>query len=275
MARWGFVSLTMATMLLLLWLHQAGSMSLGGLRDAVAFLVLGEVCLVTLVAINLSATAVSKEREDGSLDTMLTTPIQPGPYLSGKHRGLVRFLLPMMAVPLASLVLVMLYTFFQGFGTPVSSSISLASGQSLEVSLIQWQAVACFVIMFVPYMAFCVMIGLMWSIRSQGTIGSVVAGVLIVGILVTILSLCMSPIMGSSPIFGPLVASLSPANLILSGLDPTRWLSNSMQDPGRAFILMLVGGVISAGAYSLGAVLLHRQMSRTFMMTVRQLAGRK
>ena len=272
-ARWGFVAATILATIMILWLHASGSMTLANLRESIGFLVLGEVCLVTLVAINLSATAVSKEREDGSLDIILTTPIQPGPYLAGKHRGVIRFLLPIMCVPIASLVLVMLYTFMHGFGTPVDSTMTLASGVTIDIPLIQWQAVVAFALVFVPFTAFCVMIGLMWSIRSRGSIGSVITGILIIGGLIVTLSLCAVPVMNSSGIFAPMAATISPANIILTGLKPSEWLPNALGENTISFTWLLVGGTLTAGCYATGAVLLHRQMTRTFMMTVRQLAG--
>jgi ABC-type transport system involved in multi-copper enzyme maturation permease subunit len=272
-ARWSFVAMTMLATIVILWLHHAGSMTLAGLRDSIGFLVLGEVCLVTLIAINLSATAVSKEREDGSLDIILTTPIQPGAYLAGKHRGVVRFLLPMICVPVASLVLVMLYTFMHGLGTPVTSTVTLAGGTTVDVPLIQWQAVAAFSIVFVPFTAFCVMIGLMWSIRSRGSIGSVITGILIIGGLIVTLSLCAIPPMNSSGIFSPMAAAVSPVNIVLTALKPNEWLPNALGENNISLIWLLVGGIMVAGCYATGAVLLHRQMTRTFMMTVRQLAG--
>jgi ABC-type Na+ efflux pump permease subunit len=265
--------MTMLATIVILWLHHAGSMTLAGLRDSIGFLVLGEVCLVTLIAINLSATAVSKEREDGSLDIILTTPIQPGAYLAGKHRGVVRFLLPMICVPVASLVLVMLYTFMHGLGTPVTSTVTLAGGTTVDVPLIQWQAVAAFSIVFVPFTAFCVMIGLMWSIRSRGSIGSVITGILIIGGLIVTLSLCAIPPMNSSGIFSPMAAAVSPVNIVLTALKPNEWLPNALGENNISLIWLLVGGIMVAGCYATGAVLLHRQMTRTFMMTVRQLAG--
>jgi ABC-type Na+ efflux pump permease subunit len=258
---------------MMLWLHASGSMTLASLRESIGFLILGEICLVTLVAINVSATAVSKEREDGSLDIILTTPIQPGPYLAGKHRGVVRFLLPMMCVPIASLVLVMLYTFMHGFGAPVNTTMTLTNGAVVDIPLIQWQAVTAFALVFVPFTAFCVMIGLMWSIRSRGSIGSVITGIMIIGGLIVTLSLCSIPLMNSSGIFAPMAATISPVNIILTGLTPNEWLPNALGERGISFIWLLVGGTLAAGCYATGAVLLHRQMTRTFMMTVRQLAG--
>ena len=51
--------------------------------------------------------AVVMKRE--TLDLILTTPIQPGPYIAGKMRGLVLYLLPMIIVPVVTLGLLAVY----------------------------------------------------------------------------------------------------------------------------------------------------------------------
>jgi len=120
------------------------------------------------------------------------------------------------------------------------------------------------------------MIGLLWSIRSRGTIGSIVAAVLIIGTLTGLVSFCAVPVMNSTNIVGPLIAAASPVNLVMAGLDPTGWLPDALRsggDLGSMGLLMIGSGIVTAGAYTTLAVILHRHMSRTFMMTVRQLAG--
>ena len=47
-----------------------------------------EVAVITLVALYMSAGCVSREREDGTLDLLLTTPTTPKQYIWGKLRGM-------------------------------------------------------------------------------------------------------------------------------------------------------------------------------------------
>ena len=77
-------------------------------RGLTALLVV-EIALVCLVAIYMSAGCVSREREDGTLDILLTTPLTPKQYVWGKLRGLVRFLGVMIAVPVVTLLGVGIY----------------------------------------------------------------------------------------------------------------------------------------------------------------------
>lgn len=272
--RWSFVGAGLVGTIALLWLHCGGQLSLGTLRTAIGFLVFAEVCIVILTAVNLSATAVSREREDGTLDIILTTPIQPGPYLAGKHKGLVRYLLPMMLAPIGSLLLAMGYVLLDGFGATTDQVLTTISGDTVEAPFILWQGVVAFTVMFIPFIAFCVMVGLLWSIRSQGTIGSVVAAVIIVGGLTALLSFCSMTISSSTQVLGLLVISISPVNLLLFCLDPMSWISRLDPASNLGTWLVLGSGFFSGAVWGVLAILLHRNMSRTFMMTVRQLAGR-
>ena len=130
-------------------------------------------------------------------------------------------------------------------------------------------------IAFIPFIAFCVMVGLLWSIRSRGTIGSVVAAVVIVGGITAIISGCVSGVFMDFSIVGPFAASISPFSILLYLIEPTGWMDRISSTGGvGATLPVLLGGLLCGAGWSLIAVLMHRNMSRTFMMTVRQLAGR-
>lgn len=273
--RWAFLGVSTIGMIVLLWLHHDGGLDIPSLRTAIAFLLFAEISIVMLTAINLSATTVSREREDGTLDIILTTPIQPGPYLAGKLRGLIRYLLPMMLAPIVCLLLAMTYTLLDGFGTATSSPFTTATGDAVAIPLLSWQGVVAFGLMFIPFIAFCVMVGLLWSIRSRGTIGSVVAAVVIVGGITAIISGCVSGVFMDFSIVGPFAASISPFSILLYLIEPTGWMDRISSTGGvGATLPVLLGGLLCGAGWSLIAVLMHRNMSRTFMMTVRQLAGR-
>ena len=113
LGRWSFIIAGIAVACVMLGFFYSGGMTIADLRVGLLTLVSAEITIVVLAALNMSATAVSKEREDGTLDIVLTTPIQPGPYLSGKLRGLVLYLLPMLLVPVATMLIAALYCLLQ------------------------------------------------------------------------------------------------------------------------------------------------------------------
>ncbi len=61
-----------------------------------------EFSVILLIVANAAASTVTREKEDGTLDLLLTTPITSRYYIWGKLRGLVAFVLPLVAVPVAS-----------------------------------------------------------------------------------------------------------------------------------------------------------------------------
>jgi ABC-type transport system involved in multi-copper enzyme maturation permease subunit len=155
--------------------------------------VMGELAVTGLVAVNMAATAISREREDGTLDLLLTTPITPSSYLSGKLRGLMAYLLPLLAVPVGTLGLAGVYVFLgQLANNPAvlvkASTPSVTTPLTTPVVLPEAGLVAALVA--VPFVAFCAIIGLKWSLQSKGTLGSVVATVGVAGAIAGVVGLC-------------------------------------------------------------------------------------
>ncbi|MEE2906438.1 MAG: hypothetical protein VX527_01255 [Planctomycetota bacterium] len=278
-ARWGFLIVGLIVLFVILGIHAS---SAGTSRDFMTTqallmgLLLAETIIVVLTAINLSATAVSREREDGFLDLILTTPIQPGPYLAGKHRGLILYLAPMIALPVVSMLLISGYVLIGGLGASVSIPTSMASNITVNVPLMFPAVGLAFAIVFVPFIAFCVMIGLHWSIRSRGTIGSIVAAVLILFAIIGLLGACGLTAANSVPYLGVCLTTMNPGNLILLLDDPARWLQSSwVNEDSTTTIqwLLIIGSVVSGSIYVAIAWAMHRSMTQTFMMTVRRLSG--
>ena len=68
-----------------------------------------EFAVILLIVTNAAASTVTREKEDGSLDLLLTTPITSHYYVWGKLRGLVSFVIPLIAVPIASVLIFVIY----------------------------------------------------------------------------------------------------------------------------------------------------------------------
>lgn len=271
--RWLFVAAGVAAATVVIWLFHVGQLGPAGFQLAMVTIIVAEIVVVCLAAINLAGVAVSREREDGTLDLLLTTPIQPGPYLAGKLRGLVQFLLPMILVPFLSMGLASLYVLVGGFGnanltvqpmvntTPVTLPILLPEG-ALLVPLV-----------LVAFVAFCVMVGLQWSIKSKGTIGSVIAAFGVVVAAGGVLGLCGAAAGRTVPLLGAVMNALSPVNLAVAAVRPDVLIEQSLGDLAAARVSLAIGAVIAAVLYAVVVLAMHTNMKRTFMMTVRRLAG--
>lgn len=274
--RWGFVVVGCIVALVLLQLYHNGTFSQQQIRQAISFLLAAEIVIIVLAALNTSATAVSKEREDGTLDLILTTPIQPGPYIYGKLRGLVQFLLPMILVPVLTALFVAVYVWTNGLGkggvtVTVPQTVNTAMPQ---IPMILPEAAIAIPMLLVPFSAFAVIVGLHWSIKSKGTIGSVIgAAAWVIGI-VGALSLCGFAVADKAPVIGAVFSAFSPVNLVLALCFPEDEIARSLRTSVASGRTALTFGAAAAGVvYVLITIGLHTTMKRNFMMTVRKLAG--
>ena len=142
-----------------------------------------------------------------------------------------------------------------------------------QVPLVAWGAVVGLTLVMPLFVAFAVMVGLQNSIRSKGTIGSVIAAIAIMVVTFGVVGFC--GVLGGQaiPIVGPAINAMSPFNLVVGGLFPETVFSSSVKDMSTLNISLLIGALVSAVVY-VGLVLgMHASMKRSFMMTVRRLAG--
>jgi len=283
-ARWGFVALGIGVGLALIALYhfggfdgQSAQQQLEQLQFAVVTVLGAEVVIIALVALNTSATAVTREREDGTLDLILATPIQPGAYLAGKLRGLIQYLLPLILVPTVTMLMLAVYVLAGGFGRQVMlTNVPLEGTTSTlaQIPVVLPEGAITLPLVLIPFIAVCVMVGLHWSIKSKGTIGSVIAAVMVTGVLAGVLGLCGLAAGRQIPVLGAVVTSLSPLNLVMAIVKPALMIPKSLEDnPEWGRIALFAGAAVAAAAYGFGVYVMHTTMKRSFMMTVRRLAG--
>ncbi|MFT3683533.1 MAG: ABC transporter permease subunit [Phycisphaerales bacterium] len=123
--RWGFIVSGVLWGVFIIAMFHTGRWPTNLFRSVLMATIIGEMVVITLVAINLSATSVSKEREDGTLDLLLTTPITPSQYLSGKLKGLIAHLLPLILVPITTALLAGLYILTDALGNTKLATVSV------------------------------------------------------------------------------------------------------------------------------------------------------
>jgi ABC-type transport system involved in multi-copper enzyme maturation permease subunit len=275
-ARWLFVVAGAIGGGAIVFMYANGSINLDEFRFILSATVWTELAVITLVAINMSATAISREREDGTLDLLLTTPITASAYLTGKLRGLIAYLIPILSVPLITLGFAALFTVL-GPTQQVTAAYPGGTGNAPAtgpIILPEGALAAPFVV--IPFAAFCVMVGLQWSLKSRGTLGSVVASVGVIGITTGIVGLCSWNMMGGLPVAGPAIAALSPASAIGAIVNPLASMGDAIsKDPTGTRVAFLLGSLASATIYAGICYGIHSAMVRGFDMTVRKLAGNK
>lgn len=284
-ARWSFIGLGGLFGLLLVILYHTGAMVTKEFQLAMLFTVLGEISVTSLVAINMAATAISREREDGTLDLLLTTPITPSQYLWGKLRGLVAYLLPMLAVPLGTLAAACVYVFMcqtiDGFGPSggITYGKNMGGGVTLTLPAVLPEAALLMPLVVLPFIAACAMVGLQQSLKSKGTIGSVVVTVGFVGVGAGLFGLCAWKAGESINLLGPVLTSMTPATSMFAMLYPGEAMIEAVSPQGSglatARACAAVGAVLAAALYTVIVYGIHANMVRTFDVTVRRLAGTK
>jgi ABC-type transport system involved in multi-copper enzyme maturation permease subunit len=264
-ARWVFIGLGVVFGVVLIWLHHRGTFSGTEFRFALVATVWGELALIALVGINVAATAISREREDGTLDLLLTTPITAGAYLTGKLRGLVTYLMPLLLVPLGTLALAAGYVVLIATATPAGASMPLVLPEGALLAPVA----------IVPFMAFCVMVGLHWSLKSRGTLSSVVWTIAVVGAIGGIAGLCGWYASSDLAFLGPVLAALSPASMVFAVAYPEEAMASTITNSGAASarVSLAIGAGVSAVVHAGLCYAIHTNMVRGFDMTVRRLAG--
>lgn len=284
-ARWLFIALGGLFGVGLVVYFAMGRMDALAFRTALLYTVLGELAVLTLVALNMSATAVAREREDGTLDLLLTTPITAAAYLNGKVQGMVAYLLPLLAVPIGTLLIAGLYVGLvmagllkhaTGVIVPYTPPTTGGTAVTLNMPAVLPEAGLLAAAVTVPFIAACCMVGLNWSLKSKGSIGSVVATVGVVIVVAGIVGLCASRGGSDLPLVGPAISALSPATLVFAVVEPEVAMNATVNSPnglGVSRIGLVIGCVLSAGI-AMGVVYaLRSSMVHNFDMTVRRLAG--
>ncbi len=278
-ARWLFIASGLLWALGIVAYFHGGAISPQTFRNLLLATTWTELVVITLVAINLSATAISREREDGTLDLILTTPITPAAYLAGKLRGLISYLTPLLAAPIGTIAIASLYTLMGGFDRAGGVTLKETFGVALiETPLVLPEGALIAPLVAIPFTAFCVMVGLQWSMKSKGAIGSVVSTVGAVGVVAGIVGLCGWQAGTNMPVLGPALSASTPLTAILSVIQPAAAFAESVDSPQSlitARISLFVGAAFSAAIYLLIVSAIRSNMVKTFDMAVRRLAGTK
>ena len=270
--RWGFVAICLLTFIILTSLYATNALTPDSFRFWVLALVCSELVIITFAAISLSASAIAKEREDGSLDLLLTTSITPKMYLGGKIRGLTLHLLPIALVPCVTMMAVAVIVLIDPIGAVVSDQpIGSNSTTDMPLALVA-PALLTPVVVF-PYIAFCLAVGLLWSMRSKGSISAIVTSLILVLVVTGGLGMCLVP--GSSMgHIGSFIAAMSPINAVRSTMMSVDVIPSVIKEGVQTANLSLATASIIAGIlWSLISLGMLRSMSASFVVTVRRLAG--
>ncbi len=226
-----------------------------------------EFSVILLIVANAAASTVTREKEDGTLDLLLTTPITSRYYIWGKLRGLVAFVLPLVAVPVVSAFLFIAHDLIRW----------LAGRDNNFQWIVFPEALIMMPAMLIIVCAFAAILGMQMSLRCRTTVRAVMSSVGIIVGACAAMGWCGFSILDKSGITGELavgVGTFSPFTLLTILIDPQQFAGSAFgrtaSDPGGARVVAFVVCLVALALYALGIWSMYRSMVKNFDMTIRR-----
>ena len=228
-------------------------------------LIIVEVAVILLIVTNAAASTVTREREDGTLDLLLTTPITSRFYLWGKLAGLVGFMLPLAIVPVLSCLM---FVVVDGFNR--------LSGDAYLPWVVLPESVLLLPGVLVVVVAFATVVGMEMSLRNKTTVRAVMSSLGIVIGLMALFAWCGSASLESSA--GPIahfVSGFSPLGVIGQVVYPQMfggrtWEQGDVDEITAARIALCFGTIVAVLAYGFAVWKSYHSMVKNFDMTIRR-----
>ena len=243
-------------------------MTAAQVRQVLLAMVIVEFAVILLIVTNAAASTVTREKEDGTLDILLTSPITSRYYIWGKLRGLVSFVLPLILVPVASVLVFVVYDVFRRVGywdNPGFHWIVLPEALVLMPA------------MLIIVAAFGAIVGMQMSLRCRTTVVAVMSSVGTVVGLCAALGWCGYQVLGSNGNeTGLVLGSFSPFTIMMLLVDPYLYAGSlfgtgpSAEDTTTPRMIMFFFTLIAVGAYTAVVWSMYRSMVKNFDMTIRR-----
>lgn len=259
--RWVLMGIGAAAGLVLLVAIQSGWWGLTprtGLTPVV-WLVWIELAAVLLVVTNTAATTLTREKESLTIELLLSTPLTSQYIVAGMLRGLVSLVLPLIAVPVSTLLLFMLAALFRGDGA----------------AALGWlQAMVCVPALMIAYSALAAIVGLQFSLTMRKTVQAVMFATSVVIGVVAILSGCLIAVARISPGVAAFVYPFSPVWAMAGLVDPALMFEvgsvPTAAQLAEVRVVNLVGCVAAVALYLTITYIQYQNMVKGFDMTVRR-----
>ena len=229
-----------------------------------------EFAIILLIVTNAAASTVTREKEDGTLDLLLSSPITSRYYIWGKLRGLVSFVLPLVAVPVASVLLFVIYDLTRLVG----------SGNDPDFRWIVFpEAVVLLPGMLIIVCAFAAILGMQMSLRCRTTVMAVMSSVGIIVVICAALGFCGFSLLkpdagsGSNASFQVAVGTFSPFTLMQLLINPYSTVAfklNNVEDADGNRLVIAVCTVIAVAGYTAIVWSMYQSMVKNFDMTIRK-----
>jgi len=236
-------------------------------RNWLTPLVWVELAVILLVVTNTAATTLTREKESLTIELLLSTPLTSRYIIAGMLQGLVRLVIPLIAVPTLTVAM------FAAFDLIHHNSAA---------PVVTLEAVFLVPLQLTAFSALAAMVGLHFSLLSKKTVQAVMISTGIVMGAAGLLTACAKAtesanatvaavIMPFTPVMG-LKALLDPWGVTAAATDAFSGSGTGVtpQDVAGFRIARAVCSLIAAAVYIAITYALYNSMVRGFDMTVRR-----
>ena len=267
--RWLFMLGGLAGGAVMLWTYGSGRISVDASRDLLRSVLWVEYTIVLLVLCNVAASAITREREDGTLDLLLVTPITSRYYIWGKLRGLISFAAILLIVPIGTAAM---YAVHDLLSPPAAIHIG-SRMRLLVLPLMPIEGVATLAMSMLGFCGVTVVTSLTMSLKARRTVGAVIGTVAVVGATVVGAGAFGAVSADNIPFIGPVIAMASPY-VASSVLIYPHQITGDLLIEAPSFmqfrLSLVLSAVIAAGIYGLIVFSAYKSMVGTFDMIIRK-----
>jgi ABC-type transport system involved in multi-copper enzyme maturation permease subunit len=268
--RWLFVVAGCTAGLTLVIAHHCGWWGLGPnsvatTRSWLTALIWIELLVVLLVITSTAATTLTREKESATMEMLLTTPLTSRYIIAGMLQGLVRLVIPLIAIPTFTLCAIAIGDLGRWSTSPVTAL----------------EAVFAVPAVMIAFAALAGMVGLHFSLQFKKTVQSVMVSTAVVLGAAGLLWACGVAVAGSGGAISAVVLPFTPFPAVWALIDPWSLVGrqSAYQWGGGAPSAADVAGFrVAACVFTLVAIAVYAgityafyaAMVRDFDMTVRK-----
>lgn len=263
--RWAILVVGVAAGLLLLAAYHAGwwtNLNSQTVASWLTALIWIELALVLLMVSTTAASTLTRERESQTMEILLTTPLTSKYICAGMLQGLVRYVVPLIGVPMLTIGLFVVTDLLRSRAPAVPfESILLVPALMTAVA------------------AVAAMIGLQCSLHFKTTVRAVMVAATAVLGACGLLWFCGLAVIGSGSQISSVVLPFLPFPAMMALISPQQLAASDTLNPAMALatatgaglrVVRAVCALIAIGGYFAITYALYQNMVKAFDMTIRR-----
>ncbi|MGE0482429.1 MAG: ABC transporter permease [Phycisphaerae bacterium] len=251
----------LAVLMLYAAMHGWWGIQPASVGEWVVALVWIELAVILLVVTNAAASSLTREKESMTMEILLSTPLTSRYIVAGMLQGLVRFALPLIAVPTITIVIFVV----AGFARPASGANAILIESALVVPL-----------QMIGVCAVAALVGLQFSLTARKTVQAVMwSTAVVMGGALLLWGCAQALFTGGGATVAAVTWPFSPFAAVASLIDVRSMFPPSTTPPGATEVatvrmVRVVMSFVSLAAYLGLAYYIYISLVRNYDMTVRR-----